>query len=137
LRGLALAELGDLILRQDGDPSGAAGHLEEALRTLRFTREKSEPSPEELATLGSLATAWWALGRDDEALTLLHSAQDESPRQLMLPVVEATLWLARARATQDPADWERARTATSKAAALAPDHPLVQGLAGALNAARQ
>ena len=135
LHGIALAELGDLILRQDADPGRAEPFLANALHTLRATREKPGPSPEELATLTSLATARWALGRDADALALLDAARRESPGQVMLPIVEASLWIARARAGEDPDAWHRARAALAQAATLDAGHPMVRALSQVLDAA--
>ena len=105
------------------------------MHTLRATREKPGPSPEELATLTSLATARWALGRDADALALLDAARRESPGQVMLPIVEASLWIARARAGEDPDAWHRARAALAQAATLDAGHPMVRALSQVLDAA--
>lgn len=133
LRGLALAQHGDAILRVDGDARRAAPILTEALRVLRVSREKPGPSPEESATAASLAWALWTLGQDVAAQQVLADAMAEQPDGVMFHLVSALQWWLRAEETGDEEARRQARRALQRAREIDPEHPIVLRLSARMD----
>lgn len=124
-RAVALARLGDHILRREADPQAALPVLHEARAATRQWREREHPTLDELATASSLAEAHALLGQHDEAERVLEATIADEPQPVLLLVKLAQLRVLRARATQDEQWLARARQALERAEAASPGHPVV------------
>jgi hypothetical protein len=128
LEAVALARLGEHLLRQTANPEHAVPVLERALdAALRWDRIERE-SPDPRAVAAALAEALEETGRSQHAEHVLTDAIDRAGDPTMLLVKRAQIRLVRALRSGLPEDAAAVMQSIEAAEQRAPDHPLVRPL---------
>ena len=125
---IALARMGEHLLRRSGDPAHAIPVLERALQRNRHWAQVERSGLDLLAVTSSLAEALELMDRSEEAEAVIEAGLEEDVARVPLRVKRVLLRQLRAERSGDPEDAAAVLEAIREAEAEDPEHALVKPL---------